>query len=102
MVTVTISCQYCGSNDLVRNGHASNGKQRYRCKSCKKQSRENPATNGYTEERREEIIKSYQERSSLRGLMRTFGVSRNTVKNWLKKSSHPASFAGNVAGTRPR
>jgi len=85
MVTVTICCQYCGSEDLIRNGHASNGKQRYYCKSCKKQSRENPAPNGYPEERREEIIRSYQERSSLRGLTRTFGVARNTVKVWLKK-----------------
>jgi len=62
------------------------------CFACNKQSRENPAPNGYTEERREEIIRSYQERSSLRGLTRTFGVARNTVKDWLKKkeqSSHP-------------
>jgi transposase-like protein len=102
MVTVTLSCQYCGSDNLVRNGHASNGKQRYRCKSCKKQSRENPAHNGYAEERREEIIKSYQKRSSLRGLTRTFGVSRNTVKNWLKKSRDAASVAGNADCSRPR
>ena len=86
MVTITICCQYCGSKDLVCNGHASNGKQRYRCKSCKRQSRENPASNGYTEERREEIIKSYQERSSMRGLTRTFGVARNTVKHWLHQT----------------
>jgi transposase-like protein len=91
-VTITLLCPYCGSDNLVRNGHASNGKQKYRCKACNKQSRENPAPNGYTEERREEIIRSYQERSSLRGLTRTFGVARNTVKDWLKKkeqSSHP-------------
>ena len=52
---------------------------------AREQSRENPAPNGYTEERREEIIRAYQERSSLRGLTRTFGVARNTVKDWLKK-----------------
>ena len=84
-VTVTISCRHCGSKDIVRNGHTSNGKQKYRCKSCNKQSREVPASNGYTEERREEIIRSYQERGSLRGLTRIFGVARNTVKDWLKK-----------------
>src|SRR4051794_38877509 len=94
-VTVTISCRYCGSEDIVRNGHASNGKQRYRCKACNKQSRENPAPNGYTEERREEIIRSYQERSSLRGLTRTFGVARNTVKDWLKKT-RTANLSGEV------
>ena len=60
-------------------------KQKYYCKSCKKRSRENPAPNGYTEERKEEIMRSYQERSSLRGLTRTFGVARNTVSDWLKK-----------------
>jgi len=85
MVTVTIRCPYCDSEDLIRNGHASNGKQKYRCKACKRQSRENPSPNGYTEERREEIIRAYQERSSLRGLTRTFKVARNTVKGWLKK-----------------
>ena len=84
-ITVTICCRHCGSDNLVRNGHASNGKQKYRCKSCNKQSRENPASNGYTEERREEILRSYQERSSLRGIVRTFGVSRNTVRDRLKK-----------------
>src|SRR6266567_164590 len=61
MVTVTICCPYCGSEDLIRNGHASNGKQKYRCKSCKRQSRENPSPNGYPEERREEIMRAYQE-----------------------------------------
>ncbi len=96
MVTITVCCQYCGSKDLVRNGHAPNGKQKYRCKSCKRQSRENPATNGYTEERREEIIRSYQERSSLRGLTRTFGVARNTVKDWLKKNEQTASLERNA------
>ena len=35
--------------------------------------------------RREEILHAYQERSSLRGLTRTFGVSRTTVSTWIKK-----------------
>ncbi len=47
--------------------------------------RQDPQPNGYTEEQREEILRAYQERSSLRGLARTFGVSRNTVSDWLKK-----------------
>src|SRR6266581_2394664 len=102
MVTVTICCPYCGSEDLIRNGHASNGKQKYHCKSCKRQSRENPAPNGYPEERREEIMRAYQERSSLRGLTRTFKITRNTVKNWLKKSSKIASLEGDVDHTRSK
>jgi insertion element IS1 protein InsB len=66
-------------------GISPNGKQKYRCRTCGRQSCENPAVNGYTEERKDEILRAYQERSSLRGLERTCGVSRNTVTAWLKK-----------------
>lgn len=82
---VAVTCIHCGSDQLVRNGHAANGKQRYRCRACGRQSRENPAPNGYTDERRAEILHALHERSSLRGIERTFGVSRNTVTSWMKK-----------------
>jgi len=48
------------------------------------ESRE-PDPHAYPEARRQEILHAYQERSSLRGLTRTFGVSRTTVSNWIKK-----------------
>jgi transposase-like protein len=90
MVTEVITCRHCGSDDLVKNGFApNNGKQKYLCHACGRQSREDPSSNAYPEERREEILRAYQERSSLRGLRRTFGVSPTTVLGWLKKSSHP-------------
>ena len=38
---------------------------------------------GYSEERKAEILRAYHERSSLRGLERTFGVARQTVSAWL-------------------
>jgi transposase-like protein len=55
------------------------------CKECNRASLENPDY-GYSEERKEEIIRAYQERSSMRGVSRTFGVARNTLASWLKKS----------------
>jgi IS1 family transposase len=79
MVTKVITCPHCGSDDVVKNGFApNNGKQKYLCHACGRQSREDPSPNGYTEERKEEILRAYQERSSLRGLRRTFGVSPTT------------------------
>jgi len=87
MVTITLHCAHCGSDALVRDGHAPNGKQKYRCHACGRRSRKNPSPNAYPEARREEILHAYQERSSLRGLTRTFGVSRTTVSSWIKKSS---------------
>ena len=85
MVTITLHCPRCQSDALVRNGHAPNGKQLYRCRSCGRQCRKNPTPNAYPQARREEILSAYQERSSLRGLTRTFGVSRTTVSSWIKK-----------------
>ena len=85
MVTIIVHCPHCQSDALVRNGHAPNGKQLYRCRACGRQSREKPTPHAYAETRREEILHAYQERSSLRGLTRTFGVSRTTVSSWIKK-----------------
>ncbi len=85
MVTIQLTCRHCSSENIVRNGLTTNGKQRFLCKDCGKRSRENSQPNGYTEEKRQEILRAYHERSSLRGLTRTFGVSRNTVTEWLKK-----------------
>lgn len=84
---VTLKCIHCGSDKLARNGLTQNGKQRYLCSDCRRRSRDNPQPNGYTPAEREQILRAYQERSSLRGLRRTFGVARNTVSTWLKKSS---------------
>src|SRR5947209_8575836 len=85
MVTRTLHCPHCQSEVLVRNGHAPNGKQLYRCRACGRQSRENPTPHAYPHARRQEMLHAYQERSSLRGLTRTFGVSRTTVSSWIKK-----------------
>lgn len=90
MVTITVHCPHCQSDALVRNGRAPNGKQKYLCRACQRQSREDPTPHAYPEERREEILHAYEERSSLRGLERTFGVSHATVVAWIKKK--PLSF----------
>ena len=70
---------------MVRNGRTPDGRQRFRCRDCQRRSTADPRPNGYSEAQRELILCAYQERSSLRGLTRTFGVSRNTVVNWIKK-----------------
>ncbi len=85
MVTIKLRCRHCDSENIVRNGLTTNGKQRFLCYDCGRRSRENPQPNGYSEAERAEILRAYEERSSLRGLSRTFGVSRNTVSGWLKK-----------------
>jgi transposase-like protein len=85
MVTVVVSCSHCHSTQLVRNGATADGRQRYLCRACGRRSTADPRPNGYSDEQRELILRASQERSSLRGLTRTFGISRNTVTSWLKK-----------------
>jgi len=85
MVTITLKCCHCGSEQLMRDGRTSNGKQRYWCHACRRSSRDNPQPRGYPEAEKERILNAYEERSSRRGFERVFGVSRKTVSVWLKK-----------------
>ena len=84
---VFVKCRYCESESLVKFGLTRNGKQGYRCKSCSRTSRESPQGLGHDEAFREQILAAYNERMSLRGIQRVFGVSRNTVAKWLKKKT---------------
>ncbi len=93
MVTIKIACRHCGSTNIACNGLTTNGKQRYLCADCGRRSRDNPQPNGYTAQERETILAAYHERSSLRGLTRCFGVARNTVSTWLKKSGDAAGVS---------
>ena len=79
------SCRDCDSLNIVKNGFNSCGNQQYQCRDCGASKVLNPKK-GYNKARKEEILRAYQERSSLRGVARTFGVSRNTITSWLKKS----------------
>jgi transposase-like protein len=91
MAIQTLLCRHCGSDQLIRNGHAPNGKQKFLCHACGRQSREDPRPRGYAEPERDLILRAYRERSSLRGLQRTFGVAPATVVKWLKKSPEVAA-----------
>ena len=102
MVTKVITCYHCGSERLVKNGHDPHSKQRYLCRACGRANLDDPApVGGYSEAEKAWILRAYEKRSSLRALARTFGVSRNTVSAWLKKSPEPAAARRDPARTLP-
>ena len=78
-------CHKCGSADLVKNGRNGVGNPKFKCKGC--------GFSGVIKSRRpdqdtkDKLLKAAEERSSARGLGRTFGVSHQTALNWIKKSS---------------
>ncbi len=78
-------CTKCDSKNIMKNGHSKNGKQQYACKDCGAH-RILESEKDYSEERKTEIIKSYEERVSIRGLKRIFNVTPETVSGWLKKN----------------
>lgn len=96
--TITYTCPHCASANLVKNGRNAKGKQQYRCKDCGKRGVLNPSPR-YTQEQQEQILQTYYERPSLRGIERIFGVARQTVAAWLKKS-RDASRSGGHLGPR--
>jgi transposase-like protein len=81
---IIYQCRNCDSQNIVKNGHNASGSQQYRCKDCGKRGVLEPKR-GYTESQKEQILSAYSERSSMRGIQRTFGVSRPTLASWLKK-----------------
>ena len=101
MIIKPVTCYHCGSTNLVKNGFTKNRKQRYACQDCQRNSREAPQPTGYPAEQREEILRAYEERSSLRGLTRTFGVARNTARAMVARKTLPALSATFVAPPEP-
>ncbi len=85
MVIQVVECNHCGSESLIRNGLTHSGKQGYKCKSCGRQSREGAQSERYSPAQQEQILRAYNERPSMRGIQRIFGVSRPTLISWLKK-----------------
>ena len=83
IATTTIhTCRACGSTDIVKNGLNAYGNQQYRCKACGGFKVLEPKRR-YSDARKEEILRAYQERASLRGVCRIFGVSRTALTRWL-------------------
>jgi len=79
-------CSSCNSNNIVMNGQTSGNRQKFHCKDCGCY-RTLKTTQFYDEERKEEILKIYKERSSLRGVQRVYGVSIPSITRWIKKKS---------------
>ncbi len=86
VTTKTHACSQCGSIAIVKNGHDKKGKQKYHCHDCGAWGTLEPSV-PYTAERKEEILRIYQERASMRGVTRAVGVARQTLARWLREKA---------------
>lgn len=83
MVTEVKCCQKCGSEHIVKNGSNASGNPKYKCKACGFGGVFQ--TKRASEDYKEVVVRAAQERTSSRGLARTFGISHQTALNWIKK-----------------
>lgn len=81
---VTFHCPNCESPHVVKNGKNSAGSQQFLCKDCGKSAVLYPK-HQRSDAEKEQILATYRERPSLRGVARLYHISRNTLKTMLKK-----------------
>ena len=81
---VTFQCPSCKSTNVVKNGKNSAGSQQFLCKDCGKSAVMYPKYQR-SEAEKEQILSTYRERPSMRGVARLYHISRNTLKGMLQK-----------------
>lgn len=84
---VVVTCTYCGSEDLVKNGHRNDGTQRWHCNKCKKYFQFDFRYNASKQGVKEQIIELTMNSSGVRDIARTLQINKNTVVAVLKKNA---------------
>ena len=99
--TVVHVCLRGGSERIRKNGHADNGAQRAKCLACGRTFILQPKGVCYDQKFKDQVVAACQDRMSLRGVTRTFGVCRKTILRWVgEKSRQPSRLRGH-APARP-
>ncbi len=83
---IVITCLFCQDTQVGRYGKNPSGTVRLRCKACSKIWTPDPINRSLTPDKEAAIVRALAERISQRGIARTFGVSRDTVRTLRKKT----------------
>lgn len=86
MITVIIKCRFCGSTNLVKNGHNPEDKQRCLCKDCKRTFQIEYSYNACKEGEKPTILKMSHNGSGIRDIARVLQINTKTVLGELKKN----------------
>jgi len=80
----SINCKYCGHR-CIKNGVEKNGKQRYKCKECKKSQQLDYIYRAYDSNLNQNIIALTKEGVGIRGTARLLSISPTTLISRIKK-----------------
>ena len=107
MAGEAVRCPHCESEEVVRYGWASNGKERFRCqqaKTCGRTFIRRYAYPGRLPEGKRQIVEMRLNGSGVRDIARVLQVSPNTVLRELKKRlpRAPTSTKPSWRGAAPK
>ncbi len=72
-----------GDKRLRKNGHAKDGAQWAKCVDCRRTFVLSPRGLRHDEAFKAQVVETYQDRMSIRGITRTFGICYQTVMIWV-------------------
>ena len=81
-----VSCPYCLSVKVVRNGIKSSGAQNLLCKQCKKQFQSEYVYWACDKQRRDQVLKMLLRGSGIRDCSEVLGISRDAVLRCILRS----------------
>jgi transposase-like protein len=89
MITQVLHCPYCHETDIVKHGLSPEGKQRYRCRTCREGRGQTFLLEytyaGQSPEVKQQIVDMAMNASGIRDTARVLHVSPTTVLKELKK-----------------
>ncbi len=92
MVAEVFVCPHCLEADpAIRFGVNRSGTQRLWCKTCRRAFTPKPRDRRLTPEKEEQITRALTERLSQRAIARTLKVSRDTIREVLKRGRNRRS-----------
>jgi len=98
-VQETRRCPKCGQQERQMNaGYNRSGTQRCICRDCKYKYTLNGKTREISEEIKQQAIKTYYSGVSARGVGKIFGMGKENVLRWIKKTGHPVDKSNNKHG----
>lgn len=96
----TYHCRKCQSTNVRRNGYNKANSALYHCRDCNFYGVMYPKV-AYTEEQKEQIINVYNERASMRGIQRVYGVAPATLASWIKKKVSTSKLEDDLLPAHP-
>ena len=78
-----LNCPQCNGQQIVKNGHIHNGKQRFKCQDCGRQFIENPTKIVISDEKKAWIDRLLLERIALAGIARVAQVSEKCLQDYV-------------------